>query len=984
MFLKASLKLGLDHAVLGNMLSLSMKLEDPSRKDNSQEIDKLLKFGAYELLMDPDAEEASKKFCEEDIDEILEKRSTVWKTDESSGGGTFSKATFQSSEADASVEIDAPDFWEKVMNDKDSIYYLINLARGDRDGSTFTDSYFDKLEAQIRMIHDTSLTEQREFALELLHMLLKAQFVRSERKVLLHDLLDLLQSKRKRRPSSKMVDENDDSASRDVEDPVFPVSVSRPKVQDHQLKQNVRDAIISVAGTGRSDSMVWHDMCLVAEHYLPETEMKRLSILILMRLIEGCSKDIFTELFVEALERISKIQAIMSDDQSSLSYHEEWLASHVAKSSKRCARFFRLSRKVHENFEHLETEIRQMNLGAESSISSWWKQIDDYMLLKGVSRFGAHARALQVMFRLDSITFSMDASRDSWPHEDTLERRARSLIDSVLKTHVGVSASPAKSKKSKSVDGCASVHWPRKDKKNLTKYLQMYGQYRFEEIQKHMKHRSIKELKEYFDDYMKQCRFMVTSGFNPSEPSEDGLSLDEVLNSFHVSDHQKCLCGSIFASSYDSLVLCRSCFHWFHQSCVKTDGSDEKFQCERCPKTEETISIPYRELSSHPLPTKLKEACVQLVSKFEAAFPGFSVISDNLRSNSYETIPDVFQDCRRVVRDQYVASLSDTSALENIKLKSKEFEEQCSNLCEQFSRPDVVDQYTSMKMAHRVVERVYLFDLLKRASTIPRDSLINRIAALPPRQENSSLPVFWKAKIHDVFLVDSAQKHGIGVADKILSDESLMKPVRAATPGFGSLQLNSLRELLQDRFPLFRRLRRVLEFVFRDSNVHTELDDYSEESDELMLDEEEPAMPLRSIAEESKEEVPPIVLRDLKDVEFPFECRSGALILSLGDLSLGYSNSRFLFPTGFVSTREYLSWRDPSKRVEYTNRIESGDDGKPWFSVEAADDPEHIIEYANATSCWTEVILRVQDASGLGRSALVVSGPHVSLRHVCS
>jgi hypothetical protein len=45
---------------------------------SAQEIDSILKYGAYDILADED--DASSKFCEQDIDEMLEQRSTVWQT----------------------------------------------------------------------------------------------------------------------------------------------------------------------------------------------------------------------------------------------------------------------------------------------------------------------------------------------------------------------------------------------------------------------------------------------------------------------------------------------------------------------------------------------------------------------------------------------------------------------------------------------------------------------------------------------------------------------------------------------------------------------------------------------------------------------------------------------------------------------------------------------------------------------------------------
>lgn len=55
---------------------------------------------------------AGDKFCEEDIDQILERRTQVI-TLESEKGSTFSKASFASSGIRQDIDIDDPDFWKK-------------------------------------------------------------------------------------------------------------------------------------------------------------------------------------------------------------------------------------------------------------------------------------------------------------------------------------------------------------------------------------------------------------------------------------------------------------------------------------------------------------------------------------------------------------------------------------------------------------------------------------------------------------------------------------------------------------------------------------------------------------------------------------------------------------------------------------------------------------------------------------------------------
>lgn len=109
MFDKASLKLGLDKAILQSMNTSQSGKEAGSKQLSKKEIEDLLKKGAYGALLD---EDDGDKFCEEDIDVILARRTQVI-TMESEKGSTFSKASFASSANRSDIAIDDPDFWNK-------------------------------------------------------------------------------------------------------------------------------------------------------------------------------------------------------------------------------------------------------------------------------------------------------------------------------------------------------------------------------------------------------------------------------------------------------------------------------------------------------------------------------------------------------------------------------------------------------------------------------------------------------------------------------------------------------------------------------------------------------------------------------------------------------------------------------------------------------------------------------------------------------
>ncbi|XP_029906908.1 chromodomain-helicase-DNA-binding protein 6 isoform X2 [Myripristis murdjan] len=109
MFDKASLKLGLDKAVL----------QDINRKGSLNgvqqltklEVEDLLRKGAYGALMDE--EDEGSKFCEEDIDQILQRRTQTITIQSEGKGSTFAKASFISSGNRTDISLDDPNFWQK-------------------------------------------------------------------------------------------------------------------------------------------------------------------------------------------------------------------------------------------------------------------------------------------------------------------------------------------------------------------------------------------------------------------------------------------------------------------------------------------------------------------------------------------------------------------------------------------------------------------------------------------------------------------------------------------------------------------------------------------------------------------------------------------------------------------------------------------------------------------------------------------------------
>uniref|UniRef100_A0A8C7UH99 Chromodomain helicase DNA binding protein 9 n=1 Tax=Oncorhynchus mykiss TaxID=8022 RepID=A0A8C7UH99_ONCMY len=111
MFDRASLKLGLDKAVLQSMSGRENSVPGGGQQLSKKEIEDLLRKGAYGALMDDEDEGA--KFCEEDIDQILQRRTKTITIESEGRGSTFAKASFVASGNRTDISLDDPNFWDK-------------------------------------------------------------------------------------------------------------------------------------------------------------------------------------------------------------------------------------------------------------------------------------------------------------------------------------------------------------------------------------------------------------------------------------------------------------------------------------------------------------------------------------------------------------------------------------------------------------------------------------------------------------------------------------------------------------------------------------------------------------------------------------------------------------------------------------------------------------------------------------------------------
>jgi len=131
MLLRASRKLGLEQAVLSHyMVSGDAPKTAADRRRYADDLEKILREGAY-AMFDQECEKRAREFGEADIETILAKNTRVVDMTKSTGGdgdqrrsavlthGTVNKTSFtmRDGAGAAKVDLDDPEFWQKVLPD---------------------------------------------------------------------------------------------------------------------------------------------------------------------------------------------------------------------------------------------------------------------------------------------------------------------------------------------------------------------------------------------------------------------------------------------------------------------------------------------------------------------------------------------------------------------------------------------------------------------------------------------------------------------------------------------------------------------------------------------------------------------------------------------------------------------------------------------------------------------------------------------------
>eukprot|EP01117_Protostelium_nocturnum_P017066 TRINITY_DN687_c0_g4_i1.p1 TRINITY_DN687_c0_g4~~TRINITY_DN687_c0_g4_i1.p1 ORF type:complete len:1707 (+),score=771.90 TRINITY_DN687_c0_g4_i1:229-5349(+) len=147
MFDVASKKLGLDKVVLGKAEGGDDAKNGIEKVLKKEEIERILKYGAYELFNDNGEEQNF------DLDKILESSKKVdWNAvSEGSSESTlssFSKATFVAAEADSTLDINDKHFWEKILPTFKTVARMKELLKDEEglDTEEKRQKYIDDLE----------------------------------------------------------------------------------------------------------------------------------------------------------------------------------------------------------------------------------------------------------------------------------------------------------------------------------------------------------------------------------------------------------------------------------------------------------------------------------------------------------------------------------------------------------------------------------------------------------------------------------------------------------------------------------------------------------------------------------------------------------------------------------------------------------------------------------------------------------------------
>lgn len=196
MFERASKKLGLDQAVF--------------QRENKGEIENLLKYGAYSIFEEDSGR--SQQFLESNIDQILQTNTRIVDYSLIKNSYSFSKSSFVSHGSDTSINIDDPNFWNKVLPPQTSLSSRLLTKLNDRSFTVETqgEEFMQELELAVNEIMasktniETHNIEEEELLTSLLFQVTQTkQFSKANRQLALQWMNELTRPLRNRSSRNK-------------------------------------------------------------------------------------------------------------------------------------------------------------------------------------------------------------------------------------------------------------------------------------------------------------------------------------------------------------------------------------------------------------------------------------------------------------------------------------------------------------------------------------------------------------------------------------------------------------------------------------------------------------------------------------------------------------------------------------------------------------------------------------------------------------
>ncbi|KAL7719584.1 Chromodomain helicase DNA binding protein [Entamoeba marina] len=376
MFERASLKLGLDQAILSNIGEDNKEKEKLSKED----IDALLKYGAYGVL-------------KEDDNTATKTSKVVWQGD-SVDTSNFSKATFVSEAGDV-IDLNDPNFWEQVLpklRTPGQLYKELDKAM-ELEKDEFVTWLEENLEAfimELRQHIDSvvgAYNEAKGHILPERDTILKSiELLLTQQELIAEDIVDELltaaetlkfsRNKRKTRYIPVAEDEDDKRSKK-----LKKTDMSR------EMKSMLYDAIVDV---GRADFKMLRIKAQIGPEW-PQDEIRSLTIGFLRQCAAASdllkvNKKYFTHL-LEQYHNIKRIRRGGRDDVIKpghvYTFKEEY--SFVKEFVKRWETKLKYSNRFFKLIG--EDEIIPEIDNAER-LTNWWNPQCDHDLLKGFARYG--------------------------------------------------------------------------------------------------------------------------------------------------------------------------------------------------------------------------------------------------------------------------------------------------------------------------------------------------------------------------------------------------------------------------------------------------------------------------------------------------------------------------------------------------------------------------------------------------------------------